>query len=62
MREEPTETREALLRMLGGGRLTLNPLPDGCHAVNSVIFPLRLTGRDRRRKQRSPGAQGLRGS
>lgn len=56
--DDPTSAREALRQSLDGGRLYMEPLPDGSYRAHSVLFPLRLYWRMRMRKPRSEGSGG----
>ena len=53
-KEDPVAAREALRRMLDNGRIEMHPQPDGSYRAESVIFPLILAWKIRRRKARKP--------
>ncbi|MBW2456347.1 MAG: hypothetical protein JRI68_17640 [Deltaproteobacteria bacterium] len=54
VKEDPIAAREALRRMLDNGRIEMHPQPDGSYRAESVIFPLILAWKIRRRKARKP--------
>ncbi len=54
LKEDPTTAREAIRRMLDGGRIAMHPQPDGTYKAESVIFPLKLAWKTRRRKSKKP--------
>ena len=54
IKDEPTVAREAIRRMLNGLRIDMYPNPDGSYRARSVIFPLDLAWKTRRRKSTKP--------